>query len=78
MSERETANVPGSFGRGRAARVVLTETSAYRGGWRDGRFGTAGTLVGDPDLSGWEGDDRQAYCRGYSEGLRVRRMLGRA
>ncbi len=78
MSERATANVQESFGRGRAVRVAVTETPAYRGGWRDGRFGAAGVSpVEDRDLSGWEGDDRLAYYHGYREGLRVRRMLGR-
>jgi hypothetical protein len=78
LSEAGTANIPGSLTGGRAARLVLTETPAYRGGWRDGRFGAASSVpVEECDLSGLEGDDRQAYCRGYREGQRVRRMLKR-
>lgn len=78
MSERTATNVSGSSGRVRVVRAVLTETSANRGGWRDGRFGATGTPIEDRDPSGLEGDDRRSYCRGYREGLRVRRMLGRA
>ena len=76
MSETKTASVTRSFSEGRAARLALMETPAYRGGWRDGRFGAAGATVEGRDLSGWNGDERRAYCSGYREGQRVRRMLG--
>jgi hypothetical protein len=49
---------------------------AYRGGWRDGRFGPEGTFGRGRELAAWEGVDRVAYYRGYREGLRVRRILG--
>lgn len=76
MSETGTANVTRSLVGSRAVRAVLTETPAYRGGWRDGRFEPAGsTPVEERDLSWLEDDDRAAYCRGYREGRRVRSML---
>jgi hypothetical protein len=79
MVTGEAANVvAGSFGRGRVAPGVLAETPAYRGGWRDGRFGPVETFVKNRNLAAWEGADRLAYYRGYREGLRVREMLGRA
>lgn len=69
------SNAGGSFGGARVAAGVLAEMPAYRGGWRDGRFGEVGGFGRGRDLA-WEGVDREAYYRGYREGLRVRRMLG--
>ncbi len=77
MDTGETAsNVGGSFGGARVAAGLLAEMPAYRGGWRDGRFGPVGTFGQGRDLAAWEGVDRVAYDRGYRAGLRVRRMLG--
>ena len=56
---------------------VLSETSAYQGGWWDGRFQPVDTFAENDHLNDWEGPDRLAYYRGYREGLRVRRMLGK-
>ncbi len=79
MDTGEAANnVAGSFGRGRAAAGVIAETPAYRGGWRDGRFGLVETFVKNGNLAMWEGADRLAYYCGYREGLRVGKMLGQA
>ena len=78
MDTGEAANVARASGGGRGAVGVLVETPAYRGGWRDGRFGPVGAFSGDRRLAVWEGADRLAYDRGYHEGLRVRRMLGLA
>ena len=55
---------------------VLVETPAYRGGWRDGRFGLGEAIAKNRSRAAWEGADRVAYYRGYREGLRVRKMLG--
>lgn len=66
----------GSFGGARAAAGVIAEMPAYRGGWRDGRFGPVGTFGQGRELAAWESVDRLAYYRGYREGMRVRRMLG--
>jgi hypothetical protein len=70
------SNTGGTFGRDRVGTRVLAEIPAYRGGWRDGRFGPVGTFGQGRELAVWEGVDREAYYRGYREGLRVRRMLG--
>ena len=56
---------------------VLSETPAYQGGWWDGRFQPVDTFAENDHLNDWEGPDRLAYYRGYREGLRVRRMLGK-
>ena len=77
MDTGEAANVARSSGAGRVAAGVLVETPAYRGGWRDGRFGPVETFAESRKLVVWEGADRLAYDRGYHEGLRVRKMLGR-
>jgi len=66
----------GSFGGARVAAGVIAEMPAYRGGWRDGRFGPVGTFGQGREHAAWEGVDRLAYYRGYREGMRVRRMLG--
>ena len=79
MDTGETANnVAGSFGRGRSGAAGLVETPAYRGGWRDGRFGQVEAFAKNRNLAAWEGVDRLAYYRGYREGLRIRKMLGQA
>ena len=78
MDAGEAANVARPAGVDTIAVGVLVETPAYRGGWRDGRFGQVGAFSGGRALTAWEGTDRLAYDRGYHEGLRVRRMLGRA
>ena len=66
------------FERDRASSRVLSETPAYQDGWWDGRFQPVETFANNPSLSDWDGADRIAYYRGYREGLRVRRMLGKA
>jgi hypothetical protein len=68
----------GSSAGGRSTSEVLSETPAYQGGWWDGRFQPVGTFAENDNLNDWEGADRLAYYRGYREGLRVRRMLGKA
>ena len=78
MDTGEAANVARSSAAGGAATGVLVETHAYRGGWRDGRFGLVEIYARNRDLTAWEGADRLAYDRGYHEGLRVRRMLRQA
>lgn len=75
-TQEAVSNVGGSFGGSRVAAGVLAEMPAYRGGWRDGRFGPAGAFGRGRELASWEGVDRVAYYRGFREGLRVRRMLG--
>lgn len=75
MDTGEATSVVRPSGPSPVATGVLVETPAYRGGWRDGRFGQTGAFSGE--LAAWEGVDRLAYDRGYHEGLRVRRMLGR-
>ena len=55
---------------------VRREDPAYRDGWEDGRFGTTGTFLENPNLAGWAGHrERLAYYRGHREGRRVREML---
>ena len=78
MIQGKAVRVSESSKRGRAVRDVLTETPAYRGGWRDGRFEPVETFATNCNLAAWEGTDRLAYYRGYREGLRVRKMLGQA
>lgn len=75
MSQGQAAGVSGSLERGRPVSGSLTETPAYRGGWRDGRFGPLETFVTNRNLAAWEGVERLAYYRGYREGLRIRKML---
>ena len=76
MDTREAVNAARPLGGGRAGAGVLVETPAYRGGWRDGRFGPVETFAKNRNLAAWEGMDRLAYYRGYREGLRIRKMLG--
>ena len=70
------SNTGGSFGKDRVGAGILAEMPAYRGGWRDGRFGSVGTFGRGREVAAWGGVDREAYYCGYREGLRVRRMLG--
>ena len=72
----EAVNAARGSGGGHAGAGVLAETPAYRGGWRDGRFGLGEAFGKNHGRAAWEGADRVAYYRGYREGLRVRKMLG--
>lgn len=77
MVQAEATRTSGARGRRRSPRRASVETPAYQGGWRDGRFEPVETFERNPNLASWEGVDRLAYYRGYREGLRVRKMLGR-
>lgn len=54
---------------------VSRESRAYRSGWEDGRFGTAGAFASNTNISALTDLERLAYYRGHREGLRVREML---
>jgi len=55
---------------------VHREGPAYRSGWEDGRFGSAGTFASNANLAAWtEHFERLAYYRGHRDGRRVREML---
>lgn len=54
---------------------VSRESRAYRSGWEDGRFGTAGAFSSNVNLSELTDLERLAYYRGHREGRRVREML---
>ena len=77
MLQAHTVRNLGSSIDGRSTSGVLSETPAYQGGWWDGRFQPVDTFAENDHLNDWEGADRLAYYRGYREGLRVRRMLGK-
>lgn len=77
MLQGQVVRDPGTSVGGRLTSGVLSETPAYQGGWWDGRFQPVDTFAENDHLNDWEGPDRLAYYRGYREGLRVRRMLGK-
>ena len=77
MLQAQTVRNLGSSIDGRPTSGVLSETPAYQGGWWDGRFQPVDTFAENDHLNDREGADRLAYYRGYREGLRVRRMLGK-
>ena len=77
MLQEQVVRNFGSYAGGRPTSGVLSETPAYQGGWWDGRFQPKDSFAENDHLSDWEGADRLAYYRGYREGLRVRRMLGK-
>jgi hypothetical protein len=55
---------------------IRRESSAYRSGWEDGRFGQVQTFVTNNNLAAWpEFLDRLSYYRGHRDGRRVREML---
>ena len=56
---------------------IRRESSAYRSGWEDGRFGQVQTFANNNSLAAWtEFPDRLSYYRGHRDGRRVRDMLG--
>ena len=56
---------------------VHRESSAYRSGWEDGRFGQVQTFANNNSLATWtEFPDRLSYYRGHRDGRRIREMLG--
>ena len=56
---------------------VRGESSAYRSGWEDGRFGQVQTFAKNNNLAAWsEFPDRLSYYRGHRDGRRIRDMLG--
>ncbi len=57
------------------AETTLRESSAYRSGWEDGRFGPFESFTTSARLSEWTDVERLAYYRGHREGRRVREML---
>lgn len=77
MLQAQVARDYGTSIGGRPTSGVLSETPAYQSGWWDGRFQPVNTFAENDHLNDWEGADRLAYYRGYREGLRVRRMLGK-
>ena len=54
---------------------VSRESRAYRSGWEDGRFGTAGAFSSNVDLATFTDMERLAYYRGHREGRRIREIL---
>jgi hypothetical protein len=56
---------------------IRRESSAYRSGWEDGRFGRVQTFASNNNLAAWtEFPDRLSYYRGHRDGRRIREMLG--
>ena len=56
---------------------IRRESSAYKSGWEDGRFGRVQTFANNNNLAAWtEFPDRLSYYRGHRDGRRIREMLG--